>query len=298
MTATAEALHLTGPAVSQQLAALEKEAGVPLLEQQGRTLRLTPAGQPARRARRCDPRRPRRRRRRTAGAARGVARDGPGRGVPVGGAGVAAAVAAVGAGWRGRRRCVQPALRISASTNRSAPIAALRRGETDVAVVHAYSLLPRACPGLRAAPPAGRAACCWPCLRTRPPTHAACAPGQPADLAGFRARSWLTARPATPPATSSPAEPAGRRCSCRQPRSRLATDFAVLTALVAAGAGVALVPRDGAARRYRRRQPAPADRAGDADDLCRDASGRGPPTARRGGDERAAAGVGDAAETR
>src|SRR6185312_13671280 len=45
VTATAEALHLTGPAVSQQLAALEKEAGVPLLEKQGRTLRLTLAGQ-------------------------------------------------------------------------------------------------------------------------------------------------------------------------------------------------------------------------------------------------------------
>jgi DNA-binding transcriptional LysR family regulator len=41
--AAAEALHLTGPAVSQQLAALEREAGVTLLEREGRSVRLTAA---------------------------------------------------------------------------------------------------------------------------------------------------------------------------------------------------------------------------------------------------------------
>ncbi|MEU6237593.1 LysR family transcriptional regulator [Kitasatospora sp. NPDC047058] len=38
---TAEALHLTPSAVSQQLAALAREVGVPLLERQGRGVRLT-----------------------------------------------------------------------------------------------------------------------------------------------------------------------------------------------------------------------------------------------------------------
>lgn len=38
---TAEALHLTASAVSQQLAALSREAGVPLLERDGRRVRLT-----------------------------------------------------------------------------------------------------------------------------------------------------------------------------------------------------------------------------------------------------------------
>ncbi|MFE9423589.1 LysR family transcriptional regulator [Kitasatospora sp. NPDC006697] len=38
---TAEALHLTPSAVSQQLAALAREAGVPLIERQGRGVRLT-----------------------------------------------------------------------------------------------------------------------------------------------------------------------------------------------------------------------------------------------------------------
>jgi DNA-binding transcriptional LysR family regulator len=44
IAATAEALGYTAPAVSQQLAALEREAGVALLEKNGRRRRLTPAG--------------------------------------------------------------------------------------------------------------------------------------------------------------------------------------------------------------------------------------------------------------
>jgi DNA-binding transcriptional LysR family regulator len=44
ITAAAEALAYTPSAVSQQLAALEREAGVPLLERSGRRVVLTPAG--------------------------------------------------------------------------------------------------------------------------------------------------------------------------------------------------------------------------------------------------------------
>jgi DNA-binding transcriptional LysR family regulator len=44
VTAVAEALAYTPSAVSQQLATLEREAGVPLVERQGRRLRLTDAG--------------------------------------------------------------------------------------------------------------------------------------------------------------------------------------------------------------------------------------------------------------
>lgn len=44
ITAVADALTYTPSAVSQQLAALEREAGVPLLERTGRTVALTPAG--------------------------------------------------------------------------------------------------------------------------------------------------------------------------------------------------------------------------------------------------------------
>jgi DNA-binding transcriptional LysR family regulator len=45
VTAAAAVLHLTPSAVSQQLSALQREAGVPLTERVGRGLRLTPAGE-------------------------------------------------------------------------------------------------------------------------------------------------------------------------------------------------------------------------------------------------------------
>ena len=44
ITAAAAALYLTPPAVSHQLAVLEREVGVPLLERTARSIRLTPAG--------------------------------------------------------------------------------------------------------------------------------------------------------------------------------------------------------------------------------------------------------------
>jgi DNA-binding transcriptional LysR family regulator len=44
IAAAAAALHLTGPAVSQQLRKLEREAGCPLVEPDGRGIRLTPPG--------------------------------------------------------------------------------------------------------------------------------------------------------------------------------------------------------------------------------------------------------------
>ena len=40
----AEALHMTGPAVSQQIAALERESGTTVVEREGRSVRLTAAG--------------------------------------------------------------------------------------------------------------------------------------------------------------------------------------------------------------------------------------------------------------
>src|SRR5947208_4337607 len=43
IAATADALHLTPSAVSQQLAALEREVGHPLLEPAGRSVQLAPA---------------------------------------------------------------------------------------------------------------------------------------------------------------------------------------------------------------------------------------------------------------
>jgi DNA-binding transcriptional LysR family regulator len=229
VTATAEALHLTGPAVSQQLAALEKEAGVALLEKQGRTLRLTYAGQ--RLVEHAD-----------VILANLAAAD--------------AELQALREGWRGTVsiaafpsaarvllpplwKLLAPELRIT-EAEPEVSIEMLRRGETDIAVAHAYSLLPRAVP----------AGCEQHRLLEEPvflavhPDTAAkhdLAPGQAADLAGFRGEEWLMPDP---------------RWSCHELTRRacgaagfvpspiaVATDFAVLTALVAVGAGVALVPR-------------------------------------------------------
>lgn len=44
-TRAAEALHMTQPTVSQQIAVLEEQIGAPLIERQTRRLRLTPAGE-------------------------------------------------------------------------------------------------------------------------------------------------------------------------------------------------------------------------------------------------------------
>src|SRR6202020_2267558 len=44
MRAVAETMHITTSTVSQQLAALAREAGTPLIEPTGRQVRLTPAG--------------------------------------------------------------------------------------------------------------------------------------------------------------------------------------------------------------------------------------------------------------
>src|SRR5450759_5552071 len=44
ITAAAAALYLTPPAISHQLATLEREVGVPLLERTARSIRLTDAG--------------------------------------------------------------------------------------------------------------------------------------------------------------------------------------------------------------------------------------------------------------
>src|ERR1700745_2989036 len=45
ITAVANELHVTAPAVSMQLAALEREVGLALTERQGRRVVLTPAGE-------------------------------------------------------------------------------------------------------------------------------------------------------------------------------------------------------------------------------------------------------------
>jgi DNA-binding transcriptional LysR family regulator len=236
VAATAEALHLTAPAVSQQLAVLEREAGVPVVEKQGRTLRLTPAGELL------------------VAHAHVVLGD------------LAAAeadLAALRGGQHGQVR-----LAVFASVARTllpqvwrqlAPgpdgrhtlslhlveqepdlaLAALRRRETDLAVVHAYSVLPRNLP------PGTEHTFLMddPVLLALHPERAGAlgvAPGEAVDLARLSEDAWLTPGPET-----SCYEMIQRTCGAAGfvPGIRVrSSDFTVLTALVAAGAGVALAP--------------------------------------------------------
>jgi DNA-binding transcriptional LysR family regulator len=234
IAATAKAAHLSGPAVSQQLATLEREAGLRLLERTGRTLRLTPAGSLLVEH---------------AAVILGglAAAEADLAGLRAGGRGTVRVAAFPSAArallpwvWRGLRETAGPVpdLRL-AELEPDAAIEALRRSEADVAIVHAYSLLPRVVP----------AGCEQHRLMDDPVCLALCAgdadrlglaPGAPVDLGLLAGARWLLPGPET-----SCHELTRRACGAAgfvpHPVA-VATDFAVLTALAAAGAGVALVP--------------------------------------------------------
>lgn len=259
VAATAEALHLTPPAVSQQLAALEREAGVPVVEKHGRTLRLTPAGDllvahaevvlgdlAAAEADLAALRGGRRGRVRIAafpaaartliprvwhGRAPGTARPpAPGSATPP-----APGSASQSASETGLELDLEL---VELEPERA--LVALRKRTVDLAVVHSYTVLPREFPS----------GCECEILMQDPvvlvmhPEKAAAlglAPREPVDLARLAGESWLT--PAT---DTSCYEMIQRACGAAGfvPAIRArSSDFSVLTALAAAGAGLALAPR-------------------------------------------------------
>jgi DNA-binding transcriptional LysR family regulator len=235
VAATAESLHLTGPAVSQHLAALEREAGAQLLEKRGRTLALTPAGRllVSHAEIILD----------DLGAAESAlaALTLHGTGTVRVAAFPSAARNLVPAAWAALRDdpAGPVALRLVEHEPDDAVTALLRRG-VDVAVVHSYSLLPRTVPtGLDE-----RRLLDDPVVLAVPPSMASARgllPDQSVELGDFSAARWLVPRPA-----ESCHEMIQRACGAAGfvPETVAeATDFSVLTALVAAGAGVALVPR-------------------------------------------------------
>lgn len=226
VAAAAEALHLTGPAISQHLAALERESGAKLVEKRGRTLALTPAG------------------RLLVAHAEIILND------------MAAAESAlaslnghgtgtvrVAAFPSAARRLVAPAwARLDGVTLRlveqepEAAIESLRRRAVDVAVVHSYTLLPRELPATYEE----RHLLDEPVLLALPAGFGK-AVGEVLPLDAFADSPWLV-----PSADFSCHEMIERACGAAgfvPHEVAQATDFSVLTALVAAGAGVALVPR-------------------------------------------------------
>ncbi|GAA2158021.1 LysR family transcriptional regulator [Actinomadura napierensis] len=236
VAATAEALHLTPPAVSQHLAALQKEAGTPVVEKVGRTLRLTAAGELlvahaeiilAE----------------LAAAESGLAALQTGRhGIVRIAAFPSAARTLIAPLWQrlaDTDASPAPSLRLSVLEPEEA-LDQLRKRSTDLAVVHSYTVLPRNFP-----------AACEQAVLMEEPVLLALHPrqaealrltaGQPADLSRLSDVPWLTPGPET-----SCQEMIQRACGTAGfvPDVRAcSSDFSVLTALVAAGAGAALIPR-------------------------------------------------------
>jgi DNA-binding transcriptional LysR family regulator len=230
VAAVAAELHLTPPGVSMQLAALERELGLPLTERRGRGLALTAAG-------------------RTLAAHGGAVsdllslaelevaalRDGMVGTYRVG-AFPSIARTVVADAWRRLNDDETSGIRmrlLELEPRDSLP--ALAAGDVDVALTHAYSNMAETVgPGFVAMRIATEPV--WLAVRADDRAHA----DGPADLRAYADHDWVVPH---------------RRWTCYEMTERAcglvgfapravaeATDFGVLLALVGAGAGVALVP--------------------------------------------------------
>ncbi|MBC3982204.1 LysR family transcriptional regulator [Streptomyces sp. AC536] len=259
IAAVAEALAFTPSAVSQQLSALEREAGVPLLERTGRRVTLTPAGQ------RLVPHAEAVLERLELAAAELVdARQGLAGPLRIGTFPTAARAILPAAlvALADRHPRLEPML---SEVDPAAVADALRAGELDVALVHDYDFVPSlAEPGLAteplcaeamylasltppdapAATPVGARGPTGACAGATGPGGApACEGDGGPGLARWRDATWITATPGTlcHAMTIRACQAAGFA-----PRVRHQVDeFATVLALVAAGQGVALVPQLG-----------------------------------------------------
>lgn len=249
IAAVAEALAFSPSAVSQQLAVLEREAGLPLLERTGRRVRLTPAAQNL--VRHADAVLERLEQ---ADADLAEARSGLAGVLRIGSFPTATRAIVPAALVHLARR--HPGLEPMISETDPAAVAhALRAGDLDVALVHEYDFVPvPAEPGLATRPLYGEAmylAALAPADPGPGPAAAGADPGAPQDgapgqdavLRAHRDAPWITATPGTlcHAMTVRACQAAGFT-----PRVRHQVDeFATVLALVAAGQGVAVVPQLG-----------------------------------------------------
>ena len=246
IAAVAEALCYTPSAVSQQLAALERDAGVPLLQRTGRRVSLTPAG-----AALADQTEEILALLERAAAGLAAARTGLAGPLRIGAFPTAmrtilpAALVALGRDHPGLELMVT-------ELDPAAVPDALRSGALDVALVHEYEFVPAPRdPALDTEPLLEEAI--YLASAGAPPTHLASAGAPPTldeDTVGkdpvgsHRDSPWIMASPGTLCHTM-----AVRACQAAgfTPRIRHhADDFVTVLALVAAGQGVALVPQLGA----------------------------------------------------
>ncbi|MFG2981911.1 LysR substrate-binding domain-containing protein [Streptomyces sp. NPDC048258] len=236
IAAVAEALAFSPSAVSQQLGVLEREAGLPLLERTGRRVRLTPAGQNLVHHAEAVLERLEQ-----AEADLAEARSGLAGALRIGAFPTAtrAIVPAALTALARRHPGLEPMV---CETDPAAVGHALRAGDLDVALVHAYDFVPAAEePGLATEPLYGEAMyLAAPAGETPEPP-----PGtdQGAALRTYADAPWITATPGTlcHAMTVRACQAAGFT-----PRVRHQVDeFATVLALVAAGQGVAVVPQLG-----------------------------------------------------
>jgi DNA-binding transcriptional LysR family regulator len=233
IAAVANELHLSAPAVSMQLAALEREVGLTLTERQGRRVVLTPAGEVL------------------AGHGRNIfdlvtvaemevhaLRQGESGSYAVAAFPTAARSYVAGA-WQELRDGpgAGPALRLT-ELEPDAATEALVRGDVDLAVTHAYSNVPgMPAQGLNSTSIVTEDVLLAVPASVSPATTAAGA----ARLADLATSDWVV-----PHADLTCADMVMRACGAAgfQPKVVAeATDHAVQLRLVAAGIGVALVPR-------------------------------------------------------
>jgi DNA-binding transcriptional LysR family regulator len=233
VTAVAEALAYTPSAVSQQLAALEREAGVPLMERQGRRLRLTEAGRGL-----------------VEHAAAVIARlelaqselaaaAGDEVAGPVRLAAFQTAASNLVLPLLGRLRDRHPKLRLELlEMEAEEGLELLRRGEVDLVVAEEYDYAPR----LRDPSLVLRAICRDPLVLVLPAAHPlAVADAETVSLAALAGEVWATPRAGT--AFDFSMVRACRALGGFEPdRRHRSNDLAVLEQLVAAGEAVALFP--------------------------------------------------------
>lgn len=228
VASVAEELHLTAPGISMQLNALEREVGMALTERQGRRLALTPAG------------------RLLAAHGRDVLDRLSLAELEINtlqrGAVGHYRVAAFPSAARTIVADTWTALLISGSAlemalttpEPEAALTALTAGETDLAVVHSYSNVPRSLPnGVEAASIATEPI--WLAIRADDPLAR-----DQIDLTALAQHSWIT-----PVRNLTCFEMTDRACGLAGYRPTIVAetmDFAVQLELVQAGVGVALVP--------------------------------------------------------
>jgi len=230
VTAAAAALGYSAPAISQQLAALERDVGMRLTERAGRGIELTPAagilvahtdtllaGLDA------------------AESDLAALRDQVSG--PVGLAAFPSAAAAfVPAAWAALARTAPHVQLDLTEMEPEESLPAVLRGETDIAIAHEYDLLPRPLDPLFER----RELLRDPVLIALPADHPLALSAATVPLSALASLPFLAPRTST-----SCAEMIQRACARAGFVPTIvarATDFSVLLSLVAAGAGVTLVP--------------------------------------------------------